>query len=66
MVPAPVAQWIRAMGFYPTGRGFESLPGYHIKTQISGMVMLLFGVIRAHGQKVGVRIAGGNSQGNNS
>lgn len=31
LVPAPVAQWIRAMGFYPTGRGFESLPGYHAK-----------------------------------
>jgi hypothetical protein len=26
---APVAQRIRAMGFYPTGRGFDSLPGYH-------------------------------------
>ncbi len=28
---APVAQRIRAMGFYPTGRGFDSLPGYQLK-----------------------------------
>lgn len=27
---APVAQRIRAMGFYPTGRGFESSPGRQI------------------------------------
>ena len=31
---APVAQWIRAMGFYPTGRGFESLPGYQLKHRV--------------------------------
>ncbi len=29
---APVAQRIRAMGFYPTGRGFDSLPGYQFKS----------------------------------
>ena len=34
MVPAPVAQRIRAMGFYPTGRGFESLPGYQLKNYV--------------------------------
>ena len=27
---APVAQRIRAMGFYPKGRGFESLPEYQM------------------------------------
>lgn len=27
---APVAQWIRASGFYPLGRGFESLSGCQI------------------------------------
>lgn len=26
-IPAPVAQWIRAAGFYPVGRGFESYLG---------------------------------------
>ncbi len=28
---APVAQWIRASGFYPLGWGFESLPGYQFE-----------------------------------
>lgn len=31
---ASVAQWIRAAGFYPVGRGFESLPGYKISKKI--------------------------------
>ncbi len=30
LVLARVAQRIRAMGFYPTGRGFDSLRGYQI------------------------------------
>jgi hypothetical protein len=25
----PLAQWIRAAGFYPAGRGFESFTGHH-------------------------------------
>ena len=33
--PAPVAQWIRVSGFYPFGRGFESLPGRQIFVRLT-------------------------------
>jgi hypothetical protein len=32
--PAPVAQWIRASGFEPEGRGFESLRAYHTEIEL--------------------------------
>ena len=32
--PAPVAQWIRASGLEPEGRGFESLRAYHIEIEL--------------------------------
>ena len=38
---APVAQRIRAMGFYPTGRGFDSLPGYQLKKPAFRLVFLI-------------------------
>ena len=38
---APVAQLDRAMGFYPTGRGFESLRVYQYNClSLSGAILL--------------------------
>jgi hypothetical protein len=57
---APVAQWIRAMGFYPTGRGFESLPGYQvflIQTQASSRWPGFFSVPPLCGAAVALRTA---------
>ena len=65
MVPAPVAQRIRAMGFYPTGRGFESLPGYQNNNlSLSGVFILYFAILEHLTKNVGVKIAGGNLQDN--
>ncbi len=65
MVSAPVAQRIRAMGFYPTGRGFESLPGYQNNNlSLSGVFILYFSRFEHPPKKVGVKIAGGNLQDN--
>jgi 8-oxo-dGTP pyrophosphatase MutT (NUDIX family) len=43
------------MGFYPTGRGFESLPGYQAQA-LSLDVLLLFNSYMAHYEKVGLLV----------